>query len=138
MNIILLQNFFKSIPDEISDAAFIDGAGHWRILFRIMIPLSTPIMATLVLFVSVGHWNSWFDGLLFMNRPQNYPLQSYLQTVVVQSRLGLLQDLKAMDNINPENSKAAQIFLAMAPILMVYPFLQKHFTKGIILGSLKG
>lgn len=137
-NIILLQNFFKSIPDEISLAAYVDGASHWQILFRIMLPLSMPILATLILFVSVGNWNSWFDGMLLMNRPQNYPLQTYLQTVVVQTRLGLLQDLQAMKNISPENSKAAQIILAMLPILMVYPFLQKHFTKGIMLGSVKG
>lgn len=137
-NIILLQNFFKSLPDEISESAFIDGAGHWTILFRIILPLSKPVLATLILFVAVNHWNSWFDGMLFMNRPEHYPLQTYLQTIVVQTDLRVLTNINDIKNVSEENSKAAKIILAMLPILLVYPFLQKHFTKGIILGSVKG
>jgi putative aldouronate transport system permease protein len=82
-NVILLTNSFRSIPKELEEAAAMDGAGHWTILFRVLLPLSLPILATLTLFVAVGHWNSWFDGLLLMNSPDKYPLQSYLQTVVV-------------------------------------------------------
>ena len=139
-NIILLQNFFKELPKEIEESAFMDGAGHWTSLGRIYLPLSKPALATLVLFVAVGHWNSWFDGLIFMNKPEHYPLQSYLQTVVVQRdlRVAAARDIRDMLEVTERNSKAAQIFIAMLPILMVYPFLQKHFTKGIVLGSVKG
>lgn len=137
-NIILLQNFFKELPDEISESAFIDGAGHWTVLTKILIPLSKPVMATLILFVAVGHWNSWFDGILYMNRQEHYPLQSYLQTIVVQTNLKVITDISDIKYINEQNSKAAQIFVAMLPIMAVYPFLQKYFTKGIILGSVKG
>lgn len=137
-NVILLQNFFKELPNEISESAVIDGAGHWTILFRILIPLSKPVIATLILFVAVAHWNSWFDGMLYMNRPENYPLQTYLQTIVVQIDVNAVNDISQIKNICQENSKAAQIITAMLPILVVYPFLQKYFAKGIILGSVKG
>ncbi len=139
-NIILLQNFFKELPNEIEEAAVIDGAGPWRTLWTLYVPLSKPALATLVLFSGVGHWNSWLDGLIFMNRPEHYPLQSYLQTVVVQRNLKLSTsvDISEFVNVSERNSKAAQIFIAMLPILMFYPFLQKYFTKGIILGSVKG
>ena len=83
-NIILLQNFFKEIPKELEEASIIDGASQWIILWRIFLPLSKPALATLVLFCLVGHWNSWFDGMIYMNRAENYPLQTYLQTVVVE------------------------------------------------------
>ena len=82
-NVILLANSFKSVPKELEEAAAMDGAGHWTILFRVLIPLSLPVLATVTLFVAVAHWNAWFDGLILMNSPDKYPLQSYLQTVVV-------------------------------------------------------
>ena len=137
-NVILLQNFLKELPDEISESAFIDGAGYWKVLTKILVPISKPVMATLILFVAVGHWNSWFDGMLYMNSPQNYPLQTYLQTIVVQIDLNTVTSINDILNICQKNSKAAQIIIAMLPILVVYPFLQKYFTKGIILGSVKG
>lgn len=139
-NIILLQNFFKALPNEIEEASVIDGAGPWRILWKIFIPLSKPALATLALFSGVSHWNSWLDGLIYMNMPRNYPLQSYLQTVIVQRNLQIATsaNFSELMNVCERNSKAAQIFIAMLPILLVYPFLQKYFTKGIILGSVKG
>jgi putative aldouronate transport system permease protein len=137
-NVILLQNFFKELPDEISEAAFIDGAGYWMTLTRILVPISKPVMATLILFVAVGHWNSWFDGMIYMNDPNKYPLQTYLQTIVVQIDMKAVTNLSDVANIATKNSKAAQIVVAMLPILCVYPFLQKYFTKGIIMGSVKG
>ena len=140
-NIILMMNFFKGIPRELEESAFIDGAKHFKILWSIFIPLSKPAIATIVLFISVGHWNSWFDGLLYMNSPEKYPLQSYLQTVIITKNLALISNAGMLDisqTISEGNNRAAQIFLAMIPILMVYPFLQKHFAKGIMLGSVKG
>jgi putative aldouronate transport system permease protein len=139
-NIILLANSFKSVPKELEEAATMDGAGHWTILFRILLPLSLPVLATVTLFVAVSHWNAWLDGLILMNSPDNYPLQSYLQTVVVNvdPRMLTERDLDLLKIISNRTTRAAQIFIAMIPILVVYPFLQRYFTSGIKLGSVKG
>ena len=117
-----------------------DGAKHWTILFRILLPLSLPVLATVTLFVAVGHWNSWFDGLILMNSPAKYPLQSYLQTVVINPDPRMLteRDLALLKIISNHTTRAAEIFIAMVPILIVYPFLQRYFTTGIKLGSIKG
>lgn len=135
---ILLQNYFKSLPNEIFESGYIDGAGHWRILFQLILPLSLPVLSVLVLFSAFNHWNSWFDGMLYMNRPSKFPLQTYLQTIVVQVDPSRVSDLRDIEDLSTENTRAAQIVLAMIPILCVYPFLQRYFTKGIILGAVKG
>jgi len=137
--LILLLNFFRGLPKELEEAAYMDGAGHWTTLWRIFVPLSTPVLATITLFATVHHWNSWFDGLIFMNSPMNYPLQSYLQTVVIQQDLSANTnvDLDSLAEISDRTAKAAQIFLGALPILLVYPFLQRFFVKGIVLGSVK-
>ncbi len=139
-NVILLANSFRSVPKELEEAAAMDGAGHWTILFKVLIPLSLPVLATVTLFVAVGHWNAWFDGLILMNSPDKYPLQSYLQTVVVNPDPRMLteRDLALLKIISNRTTRAAQIFIAMIPILVVYPFLQRYFTSGIKLGSVKG
>lgn len=139
-NVILLLNFFRGLPKELEDAAFIDGAEHWTLLWRIYVPLSKPALATIALFTVVFHWNSWFDGLILMNSPENYPLQSYLQTIVIQRDFSALSEaeLQTLTEISDRTLKAAQIFLAALPILVVYPFLQRYFVKGIVLGSVKG
>ena len=140
LNVILLANSFRSIPKELEEAAAMDGAGHWTILFRVLLPLSLPILATLTLFVAVGHWNAWFDGLILMNSPDKYPLQSYLQTVVVNPDPRMLteRDLALLQVISNRTTRAAQIFIAMIPILVIYPLLQRYFITGIKLGSVKG
>lgn len=139
-NVILLLNFFRQVPKELEEAAFIDGAGHWTTLWKIYVPTSVPALATLTLFTLVYHWNSWFDGLIYMNRPEHYPLQSYLQTVVIQRDLSLVgeDEWKTLSKISDRTVKSAQIFLGALPILTVYPFLQRYFVKGIVLGSVKG
>jgi putative aldouronate transport system permease protein len=140
-NVVLLLNFFRQLPKDIEDAAFIDGASHFQILWNIYVALSKPAIATLILFVAVFHWNSWFDGLIFMNNPKNYPLQSFLQTVIIQKDASLFMQREfeaQLMKISRKNVSTAQIVLAMIPILMFYPFLQKYFTKGIVLGSVKG
>lgn len=139
-NVILLLNFFRQLPREMEEAAFIDGAGHWTTLWKIYVPTSLPALATITLFSAVGHWNSWFDGLIYMNSPENYPLQSYLQTVVIQRDLSLVSaaDLRSLAEISDRTLKSAQIFMGALPIICVYPFLQKYFAKGIVLGSVKG
>lgn len=139
-NLILLINFFRNVPIELEEAAFIDGASHWRILWGIYVPVSTPALATLTLFVLVGHWNSWFDGLLYMNSPDHYPLQSYLQTVIVQRDTKALnaEEFRSLALMSDRTIKASQVFMGALPILMVYPFLQRYFVTGIVLGSVKG
>lgn len=138
-NVVILLNFFRALPKELEEAALMDGAGQWRILWNIYLPLSTPSLATLTLFATVSHWNAWFDGILFMNSPSHYPLQSYLYTVVVglDTLIKSNTDLEVISLISDRTARAAQIFLGALPILMIYPFLQRYFTKGIILGSVK-
>lgn len=138
--VLLLLNFFRQVPKELSEAAFIDGAGHWVTLWRIYVPVSVPSLATILLFTLIGHWNSWFDGLLYMNRPEHYPLQSYIQTVVVQRNFASITQDEAilLTTISDKTLRSAQIFLGALPIIMVYPFLQRFFVKGIVVGSVKG
>jgi putative aldouronate transport system permease protein len=140
-NVVLLLNFFRALPRELEESALIDGAGHWTILWQIYLPLSKPALATLTLFTVVFHWNSWFDGLIFMNSPANYPLQSYLQTLLqidLFSVSGTGMDQRMLQLVSDQTLRAAQIFLAAIPILIIYPFLQRYFVKGIMLGSVKG
>lgn len=139
-NIILLLNFFRGLPKELEESALMDGASHYVTLWKIFVPLSKPVLATILVFVFVGHWNSWFDGLILMNSNLHYPLQSFLQTVMVNPTLTTLteRDIALLRAINDRTVKSSQIFIAMIPILLIYPFLQKHFTKGLVLGSVKG
>lgn len=139
-SVILLMNFFRGLPRELEEASYIDGAGHWRTLASVFVPISRPGLATITLLLLVSHWNSWFDGLIFMNTMNKYPLQTYLQTIIVFPVISVVtgSNLEELSNVNERTSKAAQIFVAMVPILMVYPFLQKYFTKGLVLGSVKG
>ncbi|GBF76988.1 hypothetical protein PA598K_05508 [Paenibacillus sp. 598K] len=138
-NVILLLNFFRGLPKELEESCFMDGGSYWSSLWRIYAPLSLPAMATVTLFTIVGHWNSWFDGLILMNTPEKYPLSSYLQTVIVQENLNKISaDQAAMlADVSNRTFKAAQIFVGSLPILLVYPFLQRFFVKGIVLGSVK-
>ncbi|MCD9022537.1 carbohydrate ABC transporter permease [Cohnella silvisoli] len=139
-NVILLLNFMRGLPRELSEAAYIDGAGHWSTLWKVIFPLSKPVLATVLLFTCVTHWNSWFDGLILMNDPHNYPLQSYLQTVIINQdpRFMTVSELKVLSEVSNRTAKAAQTLVAALPILLVYPFLQRFFISGIVLGSVKG
>ncbi|RCW43475.1 carbohydrate ABC transporter permease [Paenibacillus prosopidis] len=139
-NILLMLNFFRALPKELEESAFIDGAGHWTALWRIYLPLSLPSFATITLFTIVYHWNSWFDGLIFMNKPENYPLSTYLQNIIMSGNLINItssQSLEQLKDISDRTAKAAQIFIGTLPILIVYPFLQRFFIHGIVLGSVK-
>ena len=141
-NYIVLMNFFRGIPSELEESAKLDGASQWQILWRIFIPISKPSLATIILFSLISHWNSWFDGLIYSNHTTNYPLQSYLQTLVTSTTEILAQgDVKAIAklvDINDTNMKAAQIFISVIPLMLIYPFLQKYFTTGLTMGSVKG
>ncbi len=139
-NVILMLNFFRGIPHELEEAALIDGANQWQTCFRIYVPCAKPSIATLSLFSFITHWNSWFDGLIFSNFPESYPLASYLQTVVVQRDMSLLSldDWQSLSMISDRTVRCAQIFVGIIPIIIIYPFAQKYFVKGMTLGSVKG
>ncbi|KQN97147.1 carbohydrate ABC transporter permease [Paenibacillus sp. Leaf72] len=137
-NMILMLNFFRTIPQELEEAAHIDGAGHLRVLWSVYLPVSMPSIATLSLFSMVSHWNSWFDGVIYMTNPDGYPLATYLHSMIVSdnmSRIGVTSE--SIANFSNRTVKTAQIFIGALPILLVYPFLQKYFVKGIVLGSVK-
>lgn len=140
-NMVLMLNFFRSIPRELDEAATIDGAGHWRVLWQIYLPVSLPSIATIGLFTIVGHWNSWFDGILYLNSPEKYPLQTYLSTLIMSINAQMssmsIEQLKVMDNLSEKTLRNAQIFMGALPIMLVYPFLQKYFVKGMTVGSVK-
>ncbi|MBD0384426.1 carbohydrate ABC transporter permease [Paenibacillus sedimenti] len=137
-NMILLMNFFRTIPAELEEAATMDGAGIIRIFFKIHLPISMPALVTITLFTLVFHWNSWFDGLIYMMDTDKYPLATFLQTIVVQQDFSKISiDPKDLENLSQRTVKSAQIFIGALPIMLVYPFLQKFFIKGIVVGAVK-
>ncbi len=137
-NLILIMNFFKSIPKALEEAALIDGASFFTVLWKIFLPLSKAGLATVALFIMVGNWNEWFTGILYMSNTKNYPLASFLQVIVVQgNQQDLALDPTSAAAMSERTIKAAQVFIGALPILMVYPFLQKYFVKGIVVGAVK-
>ncbi|MUG45957.1 carbohydrate ABC transporter permease [Paenibacillus woosongensis] len=139
-NLIIVKNFFQELPPGLEEAAKIDGCNELSLLWKIVLPLSKPVLATFTLFYAVGHWNNFFSALLYINDPSKWPLQVMLRQIVMLSQSA--GDLSSMDPTfvqPPEQSiKMAVIVVGTIPILCVYPFLQKHFAKGVLLGSIKG
>lgn len=142
-NMIILMNFIRGLPIELDEAASIDGANPMQILVKIILPLLKPSLATIGLFCMVGHWNDWFSGMIYMNDPNKYPLQTYMQSLLKNFETLLISDSthdirSLLSMMNARTGRAAQMFLGALPIMIVYPFLQKYFTKGLTLGSVKG
>ncbi|MCR8633094.1 MULTISPECIES: carbohydrate ABC transporter permease [Paenibacillus] len=137
-NLIVLKNFFQQIPDGLEDSARIDGCSDVGVLFRIVLPLSLPAMATFGLFYAVTHWNQFFNAIMYINDNNKWPVQVLLREIVIlaQSRIGDTGFEEA--EIQPLTIRMAVIVFATIPIMLVYPFLQKHFAKGVMLGSVKG
>jgi len=138
-NVIIMKNFFQSVPVEIEESAIIDGCSNAGTLFRIVVPLSMPAVATIGLFHAVGHWNSFFDAVLYVNDRSLYPLQVYLRELIQFDESNIqLKDNLGQQLLASESLKAATLVATILPILIVYPFLQKYFVKGMMLGSVKG
>lgn len=140
-NMILMRNFFQQIPESLEESASLDGASPARILFSIIIPLSTPIIATIGLFYAVAHWNSWFDAVIYIRDNTLWPLQLLLRNLLFTAgSAGLdIASVNALDVQPPSTAiKCAVIIVSTVPILCIYPFLQKYFVKGLLVGSVKG
>ncbi|MWV43941.1 ABC transporter permease subunit [Paenibacillus sp. HJL G12] len=135
-NMILLLNFFRTVPKELEEAAFIDGAGYLRSFVSIFLPVSMPVIATIALFTMVGHWNAYFDGLIYIKNAENLPLASLMQTIIVQGNTTSF-DPSVIANLSQRTLRASQIFIGALPILIAYPFLQRFFVKGIVIGAVK-
>lgn len=142
-NMLILMNFMRGIPDALEEAAFIDGASPIQVLMKVMFPLLKPALATVGLFSIVGHWNSWFSGMIYMTDVNKFPLQTYLRSLL-QNMEELMRSESSdamfaiMAQMDARTGRAAQLFLGALPVIMAYPFLQKYFTKGLVLGSVKG
>ncbi|MFD0868694.1 carbohydrate ABC transporter permease [Paenibacillus residui] len=143
-NIIIMRTFFQqSLPHEIQEAAQIDGCSNIKILFKIVLPLSTPILAVMVLFYAVGHWNAFFNALVYLTERDKFPLQIILREILIQGQTAQMMDIGAQEGMakklmEAESIKYAVVIAANLPVLVLYPFLQRYFVKGIFIGSLKG
>ncbi|NLJ68960.1 MAG: carbohydrate ABC transporter permease [Firmicutes bacterium] len=136
-NMIILRNYFASIPDSLEEAAKIDGCSHLGIFFRIMLPLSMPAIATVCVYTAVGYWNNYFSALIYINSRNLYPLAMYLRQVVVDTSSQLVDLNPEISNLNPQSVRNATVIASTVPIIIVYPFLQKYFISGIMLGAVK-
>ncbi|WP_310830998.1 carbohydrate ABC transporter permease [Paenibacillus pedocola] len=139
-NLIILISFFNNIPPSLEESAEIDGSSHFRTLMSIILPLSMPVMATLALFYAVGRWNGFQDSLMYINNPDLYPLQLKLFQMVQNNMVSELTQMEGANRtaLTPESLKAATVIFATVPILAVYPWLQKYFVSGVMLGAVKG
>lgn len=141
-NIFIYRTFFQGIPAELRESAYLDGANDFTILFKIVLPLSKALLATFGLFSIVGHWNAWFNALLYLNSEKKYPIQMVLRQVLFVTGADAYNDNAAQmlqsQSINPKNLQMAVVILTCAPILCIYPFIQKHFVKGVMIGAIKG
>lgn len=143
-NVILVMNFFRGVPKSLEESAIIDGANPWQVLTRIYIPMSLPSLATVSLFSIVGSWNDFFGGLIYMTKTENYPLMTYIQSLSVniaetiqKSSNMSAEQLSSLLEVSDRNLNAAKIVVAVIPLLLIYPMLQKYFVKGIVVGAVK-
>jgi len=143
-NLIIMRTFFQNIPHELEESAYLDGANEFIIFTRIVLPLSKAALATVGLYYAVGHWNSWFNAMIFLSDQKKFPLQLVLRDIIMLAQTlqqaaeaGDLSARQELGLINAKGVKYATLFVSMIPMLAVYPFVQKYFVKGVMIGSLK-
>jgi putative aldouronate transport system permease protein len=139
-NMLVIKSYYESLPEALEESAKMDGARNFTILFRIVIPLSGPVIATIALFYAVFFWNDYFNPMLYINDPGLKPLQLYLRDIVLDADSSNAVNKSADDlmNVSPEGIRSATVIASIIPMLLVYPYLQKHFVKGVLIGSVKG
>ncbi len=139
-NMIILKTFFSNLPESLEESAYLDGASHFVILTRIVIPLSTPVLATLALFYAVGRWNGFQDALIYISKQEYFPLQMKLYQLIYNNQMSEIaqQEGSSITDLAPESLKAAAVMFATVPILLVYPWLQRYFISGVMIGAIKG
>lgn len=141
-NVFILRNFFMSLPKEIEESVSIDGGGWYTIFFKFVLPLSKPVLATVGLWIMVGHWNAWMDCLLYIRDPNKQVLQLVLRNILVSNDMtdinNIMNETRQSADLTGPTLKAAVVMMSILPMLIVYPFIQKYFTKGIMVGSVKG
>ena len=137
-NLFLMRNFFMQIPESLEEAAIIDGASPLTVLLRVVLPLSLSSLVTIALFYAVGHWNSWFDGLIYVQKIELLPLQNILRNIIIASNVENVVDHFSAAPPPLESIKGATIVVSTLPILLIYPFAQKYFIKGVMVGGIKG
>ncbi|WP_308638073.1 carbohydrate ABC transporter permease [Paenibacillus silvisoli] len=142
INVLIMRNFFRSIPEELEESARVDGAGYMRIFTQVVLPLSKPVLATVALWVGVGHWNAWFDSLIYITDPDKQVLQVVLRKIIIQNNTSditlLIQNLGKNTSFSGRQLQATVVMFSILPMLIVYPFIQKYFVKGVMIGAIKG
>lgn len=139
-NVIVVKNFFQQIPESLHEAARLEQASEWQILCHIYLPLSRPVLATVALWTTVAHWNQWFDAMLYITDDRKQVLQNYLQRIVIENSIQMIdmgRNAQEAANYTPETLKAATVILTILPMLLLYPFVQRYFVRGILLGGVK-
>lgn len=137
MNLIIMRTSFQAVPETLEEAARIDGANDFVILFRIVLPLCMPVIAVMILYYGVGHWNSWFNAMIYLRKREYYPLQLILREILISNSTEAMELGGDSEQIS-ETIKYSTIIVATVPILCIYPFLQKYFVKGVMVGAVKG
>ncbi|QHW33472.1 carbohydrate ABC transporter permease [Paenibacillus rhizovicinus] len=141
-NVLIMRNFFRAIPEELEESARVDGAGYLRIFAQIILPLSKPVLATVALWVGVGHWNAWFDSLMYITDPNKQVLQVVLRKIIIQNDTSditqIIQNIGKNTAYTGRQLQATIVMFSIIPMLAVYPFIQKYFVKGVMIGAIKG
>ncbi|MCQ6563073.1 carbohydrate ABC transporter permease [Paenibacillus mendelii] len=141
-NVLIMRNFFRAIPDELEESARVDGAGYFRIFTQIVLPLSKPVLATVALWVGVGHWNAWFDSMIYISDPDKQVLQIVLRKIIIQNDMSdinsVIQNIGNKTVFSGRQLQATVIMFSILPMIAVYPFIQKYFVNGVMVGAIKG
>ncbi|MBP7495978.1 MAG: carbohydrate ABC transporter permease, partial [Spirochaetales bacterium] len=137
-NLLIMKRFFEGIPEELKESARIDGASEWYVLLRIVLPLSKPILLTIGLYYGVSFWNDFLHAMIYLNKSELQPLPILLRNILLASGMNEFVEVSAFGEASVQSIKAASVFMAAIPMIIAYPFIQKYFTKGTLLGSIKG